>query len=543
MSTNLFLHNSFAVSCRVTCTALVIYSLSTVTLPTTTCAGEVRNSNQKNYITPKSRFPAGMEHAPTPDDSETARSAAIKRLNSAPRREVCPGYDKKNPHLLGTTCGTREFDAPPILETPKLQWVNKPGWWGAWDFSIFDNKLYTYGCERAGYGLAAFDLKAGKRSWLSREVCEKLVSNKAPASRPFLISDKSLLLFSGRNTLLIDKNNGKLLQQDTTTVDWHTLEQFDSKFVSTGKKKDENSFLIARSPDLKQILWKNDSFLSKCAKGIAESDCPQPFFSRFAYSEGILFVSAPPKDAAEAPHRQLHALDIKTGKTLWVHTDQPYVREFYAKPGIWKKSDDTSPMVADNKVIIRVEGFISKESFSYAYRAFDTKTGREIWTTPAIPGSFSEEWLPHGRFAQRGQSVELHLVTGDLLITTVSGGEPGHRELWAFRLKDGSPAWRRDIFEKKDFYPMTLAASAGGALYLASQNKVMALEAATGTKLWEYIQPNMDDENWMQIEHSYESQTPLAKKSGEFTWDNRWVIGPDGGFYGTFAPGVFKISN
>jgi glucose dehydrogenase len=129
-----------------------------------------------------------------------------------------------------------------------------------------------------------------------------------------------------------------------------------------------------------------------------------------------------------------------------------------------------------------------------------------------------------------------------VLITTVTGGEPGHRELWAFNLKDGSPAWRRDIVEKKNFYRINLAASAGGVLYLASQNRVMALEAATGTKLWDdYVQPGMDDENWMQIERSYVSDTPSTLKYGEFTWDHRWVIGPDGAFYGTFAPGVFKI--
>ena len=498
------------------------------------CSNVSAATSSSKFNTPKSRFPTGMESAPVPDDSEPSRRAAVQRLKSAQKREVCPGTDKSIPHLLGTPCGTREFDAPPILETPKLQWVNKPGWWGAEDFGIFDNKIYTYGCQRAGYGLAAFDLKNGQRSWLNRELCDKMV--RAPASRPFRITNSSMLIFNGRNTLLIDTKNGKLLKQDTTVVDWHTLEQFDSKFVSTGKKKGENSFLVARSPDLKQTIWKNNSFLSQC-----EKDCPQPFFSRFAYSDGILYVSAPPKDSADAPHRQLHAVDIKTGKTLWVHTDQPDVREFYGKPGVWKKSDDSSPMVAGNKVIIRVEGVLGKGAPSYAYRALDAKTGRELWTTAAIPGKFSEEWLPRDRFAQLGQSVELHLVSGNLLITTVAGGEP-HRELWAYNLNDGSPAWRRDIVEKKGFYRLTLAASAGGVLYLASQSRVTALEAATGTKLWDdYIQPGYDEENWMQIMPSSVSDTPSAQKYGEFTWDHRWVIGPDGAFYGTFAPGVFKI--
>lgn len=495
----------------------------------TICNAAVAAGSQASQIKPATRFPTGMESAPQPDDSEPSRKAAIDRIKSRKRSDVCPGAGKSVVHHLGTPCGTREFDAPPILETPKLQWVTKPGWWGAWAFSIFDDKIFSFGCERTGRGLAAFELKTGKRTWLKPELCDKRLESK-----PFRVSDSSMVIFGGRDAFFIDTRNGRLLSQDNSVLNWHTLDVFDGTFVSTGRKNGENSFLVARSPDLKQTLWKNDSFLSACAKGI--SDCPLPFFSRFAYFDGMLYVSAPPKEAMESPHRQLHAIDLKTGQTIWVHTDQQPVGESYGRPGIWEMSSDNSPMVADNKVIIRVSARLGNGT---AYRALDAKTGREIWTTPFIPRSFSQEWLPHGRFAQDAQSVGIQLVAGDWLVTTVIGGEPGHRELWAFQLKDGSPAWRRDIYESRT--RMNLAASAGGVLYLAGSEKVMALEAATGTKLWEYKQADYDDENWMQIYPVDDDPPPRLKQYGEIPWDSRWVIGSDGAFYGTFAAGVFRI--
>jgi len=70
-----------------------------------------RTPPANNYSQPRSRFPAGMAHAPVPDDSFSSRSAAIQSLKSGKRQEVCPGSDRNTPHLLGTMCGTRE----PIL--------------------------------------------------------------------------------------------------------------------------------------------------------------------------------------------------------------------------------------------------------------------------------------------------------------------------------------------------------------------------------------------------------------------------------------------
>jgi outer membrane protein assembly factor BamB len=123
----------------------------------------------------------------------------------------------------------------------------------------------------------------------------------------------------------------------------------------------------------------------------------------------------------------------------------------------------------------------------------------------------------------------------------VFGTIPGHRELWAYRLTDGRPAWRRPLPDPDSPVRLKLAASAGGVVYLMDGRIIMALDGDTGTQLWTWTQPTDNDYPTFSMTGGEVSSRVESYERGEFNWPRDWTIGPDGAFYGTTAQGPFKI--
>jgi outer membrane protein assembly factor BamB len=503
------------------------------------------------FKAPLSRFPAGMSEVPVPDDSESSRQAAITRLRKGARHPVCPGVSNEVPTHWGTACGTREFEAPPLLEAPKLQWLMNVGWYSANPFVLVGNRLFVISCgmsHEAHNALSAFDTKTGKVVWSNKQLCEGVLTDREP-DRVFALPNEVLMVAmwrsEGYRQFQVDMKTGKLLSEQKKVMYLWNVELFGSNFVSHNlANKGTSSFIAAQDIDRGLPLWKTEGFVGDCRTWGNPERCISYRISNFAFANGILYASAASKSQA-VPARQLHAIDMQSGKVLWKHTEQPIVYKLGKDE--YKPSNDTSPMVVDGKVIIRVEGqlgWVSHDGFgpgSVSFRALDARTGEMVWTTDPIPTSFDEEWLPRGRLPQKSQDVGVHLVAGNMLVTMVTGKEPGHREVWAYRLSDGRPAWRRSFEESEG--DLGMGASAGGVLYLMSLYRYtkMALDAETGTRLWTFSTPTDPDSPDYYYLLPGRKNDPIDSRMGEIDWSYDWVIGPDGAFYGIRPQGPFKL--
>jgi len=118
--------------------------------------------------------------SPSGDDSllESARLAAITRLQEARATatlgaSVC-GDAAVGSRTWGTSCASREFSAPPLLEAPKLRWQVDYGWWGTWSPWIGEGLLLTGSCaNETNQGLSALDLQTGKMRWKLASICQE----------------------------------------------------------------------------------------------------------------------------------------------------------------------------------------------------------------------------------------------------------------------------------------------------------------------------------------------------------------------------------
>lgn len=86
-------------------------------------------------------------------------------------------------------------------------------------------------------------------------------------------------------------------------------------------------------------------------------------------------------------------------------------------------------MVAGGKVITKVQGLLGVvrlgvQADGEGLRALDARTGATLWTTTARPG----------------QTINNRVAAG-VLVTEVQHGDD--RQLWGYRLADGTLAWRR----------------------------------------------------------------------------------------------------
>jgi outer membrane protein assembly factor BamB len=259
------------------------------------------------------------------------------------------------------------------------------------------------------------------------------------------------------------------------------LRQRDGVFITVSySKQDQGTYLNGIGPGLDQPLWRLEGFHFQCD---AFNRFCDGAFSPSAGADGVEYISLMAKDQPEPPAKQLHAVDARSGRLLWRHLAQPVM---LLGPGsIQRRSDDGTPMVADGRVIIRVDGSlgpvpVTSSPGSFAYRALHAKTGEILWTTEGLPRHFKEPWT-----GTTSQQRGTHIAAGGMLVTEVLSGDGNTKELWTYRLADGRLAWRRPV--PRD---LRLMASAGGVIHVAingnggSTHILQGLDSMTGTLLW-----------------------------------------------------------
>lgn len=463
------------------------------------------------------------------DDSPATRAAAIARLRSTPSMPVCadPGAMGRT---FGTTCNSREFPAPAMLEAPKIVWQTRPGWWGAWSPLLVADLMLTGSCNNDGNaGLSALDLRTGKTVWRIVDICTVGDRRGTTGNVAFfeLPSGEVLMVYprdNGEPTdyYVVDVKAGRIVRSLTPAANV-TLRGLGGSLTGVNQSNREGvSNLIGFNPSLDQVLWRNRGFRLAMRNDDAHY---QPTFSPAARTDDVLLLSARSKDQPDPATRQLHAIDVRTGETLWRHTDQPAVERSSGGGGAWR-SDDGVPMVAGGKAIIRVQGLLGAAAHGTkptgdALRAFDPRTGKVAWTSqPAA-----------------GMSIGNRVAVGDILVAEVA--RDGMLELWGYRLADGTVAWRRSVPVQT-----RVLASAGGVLYASerrssadgrdSDYRLQGLDGGTGTQLWTTNLPghNLDFDGGWGIE-------PDPRRRG--TQGPAWRIGRDGAIYGVTLTGAFKL--
>jgi outer membrane protein assembly factor BamB len=454
--------------------------------------------------------------AQTPDDSPAARDAAIARLRSAPPRTVCSAPARMS-RSFGTLCASREFPAPPILTPPRFVWTVKPGWWAVWSPFLAGDLVLAGSCNNDDNpGLSAFDTKTGKLRWRIGEPCSVGNRRGTMGTVAFheLPSGELLWIYPRENGeptdfYVVDLKAGRIVRSLKPVKRGPTRSHGAVFSILTQSEKDQTSYLNGLSPELDQLLWRNDGFRSSC-KDKLDRHC-KPVFTASAISGNTLFLSATAKDQPEPPTRQLHAIDLSTGKTLWRHTSQPVTEQTHrGSTPLAYRSDDGIPMVVAGRVIIQVDGLPGQ-----GLRALDPATGRILWTTAASP-----------------KPMGARIGAGDMLIVE-SAPLGGERELRAYRLADGSIAWRRP------FPPgARLLASSGGAFYVSEHTgkediRFQGFDSLTGTLLWTTVLPGHN----VPFDHSWNihdlGSTGLQGPS--------WRIGADGAIYGITLEGAYKL--
>jgi outer membrane protein assembly factor BamB len=460
-----------------------------------------------------------------PDDSPAAREAAIARLRAAPRQPVCADPSVMG-RVYGTSCNSREFPAPPILAAPRKVWEAKPGWWSVWSPFLVGNLVLTGSCNNdTNAGLSALDMATGKVVWRIADICTVGNRRGSMGAVAFheLPSGEVLLIYPRQNGgptdyYVIDPKAGRIVRSLTPAANVSLRSQGGTFTGVNQSNRDGVSYLVGLSPALDKVLWRNGGFRLAMAK-----DDPRyaPTFSPPAAEGGVLFQTARSKDQPEPPTRQLHAIDLMTGRTLWRHADQPVAER--GNGTAWR-SDDGTPMVARGKVIVRVQGLLGPAGLGRtpdgdALRALDPRSGAALWTTRPVTGA----------------TIADYVAAGDMLIAEVDHG--GVREFWGYRLADGALAWRRPA--GKD---ARVLASSGGAAYVSERVaagggydfRLQGLDGETGVLLWTTMLPGHDnpfDAQWGVV--------PDPRSQG--LQGPAWRIGRDGAIYGVLLNGAYKL--
>jgi outer membrane protein assembly factor BamB len=471
-----------------------------------------------------------------PDDSPAARDAAKARLRAAPRALVCADPSRGS-RPFGSSCASREFNAPPRLEAPRPRWSLEPGWRGLWSPYLVGELLLTGSCfNETHQGLSAIDQRTGRVLWRLAKPCREGGRNGSVGISALHEWKTGQVLWAlGREDgkpadhMIVDLRNGAIVGT-VKPVRLGALRQRDGVFLSLSKSKlEQTSYLNGISPQLDQQLWRLDSFRFEC--DAFDRYC-EGVFSAPAGADGIEYFSALAKDQLDPPTKQLHAVDVHTGRVLWRHLAQPVT---LLGPGqIQRRSDDGAPMVAEGRVIIRVDGTlgavpVTSSPGSFAWRALHPRTGEILWTSEALPKRFHEPWA-----GTTSQQRGARLAAGGMLVTEVLSGDGNAKELWAYRLNNGSLAWRRPV--SRD---LRLMASAGGVIHVAitardgPTHTLQGLDSATGTLLWstEVVAHNNPVTQGWAIEGS-ETSVFL----GPF-----FRIAPDGAIYGTTVTTAYKF--
>jgi outer membrane protein assembly factor BamB len=460
--------------------------------------------------------------AQTPDDSPSSREAAIARLQKAVVCKVC--NDSSTASMpYGTNCNSREFQAPPILFAPQKQWELNPGWWGVWPPVSIGNVILTGSCNNDGNeGLSAIDKKTGKIVWRIGNICG--IGNRRGSTGRVAIyglpSGEALLVYpreDGGPTdhYVVNTKTGKIVRTLSPAKIGPLRYRSGMFTVLNQTTKDGYSYISALSDDLSTVRWQNKEF--KLAMTDNLDPLYTPTFTAPASYNGILFQTARSQDQSAPFTRQLHAIDLKTGKTLWKHTVQPVMLK---RNGLSYRSDDGIPMIADGKLIIRIQAMEWPTAYASGLRALDPASGKILWTIDAEPG----------------RQIFSRVAVCGILVSEVMTGN--NRELIGYRLSDGTIAWRRPISAQA-----RLMTSSGGAFYIGERivdrdnrykdHRLQGFDGLTGTLLWTGSYPDYyfglgtANTGW-DIENN-NSTTPL------------WIIDGDGAIYGITLKGIYKL--
>ena len=474
--------------------------------------------------------------SPSGDDSllESARLAAITRLQEARATatlgaSVC-GDAAVGSRKWGTSCASREFSAPPLLEAPKLRWQVDYGWWGTWSPWIGEGLLLTGSCaNETNQGLSALDLQTGKMRWKLASICQEANRNGSMGSAAFHEAGPGKVFFAlrredrpGIDWMLIELKTGRVLEQYKPVKNGGTTEVGGAFSVFTTSKEKQRSYLNLLSPKLDRIVGRYEEFRFGCP--LSENQCPPTNFSLPAASDGLLFLSGMSVDQAEPPTRQLHAFEVATGALRWRHTDQP-TRKVDGS-GRKVRSDDERPMIVDGKVIIRLE-----DENSHMLRAFDPTSGRILWTTDKQPRRVMNK-----RGLLQPHKLSTWIGAGKLIVGHVTSDDKC--ELLGWSTSDGKQRWSREV--PRD---LNLTASAGGVFYTAytidkpgnmnDELEISGYEAATGTKLWSTIIPAHN--------RPFTGEWSITTIDFGAAGGPGWRIGPDGAIYGVTLKGAYKL--
>ena len=176
----------------------------------------------------------------------------------------------------------------------------------------------------------------------------------------------------------------------------------------------------------------------------------------------------------------LVALNRETGETEWTHRLQIV----------------TAPAADNERVYVATNDSI---------QALDTASGDELWSTPVA-----------------GAATAPLVLDSEWLLAAI---EPG--EVLALRRSDGTIAWRRSVGATSVF---PVASSGDGRLYLSlSDNRLVALDLATGDLLWEQRLPGTISEPAATPDRVFVGSTDnflyAFDRNGTLAW--KWRNGGD----------------
>jgi len=486
----------------------------------------IRRALCAGLLTLSTLAPGPSAFAAGPDDSPAARDAAIARLKAAAPREVCAEASTMS-RTYGTACNGREFPAPPILAAPRMVWKVEPGWWGAWSPFLVGDLMLTGSCNNDGNeGVSALDTRTGKFAWRIPGICA--VGNRRGSMGQVafheLAGGQVLLIYPRENGepadhYVIDPKAGRIVKSLMPAMRGPTRSGGGTFTVVNQSTPEGRSYITALGPAMDRILWRNGGFTLAMPNNLDPRY--KPTFSPPATSGGLLFQTARTLGQAEPPTRELQAIDLKTGQTIWRHTAQPVTERGASSTGVTNyRSDDGAPMVAGGRVVIKVQGLagpvrIGLPPTGDGLRALDPRTGAVLWTAAAGPG----------------QTIVNRVAAGDILVVEVMAA--GERQLWGYALADGRVAWRRPVSRET-----RLLASSGGAVYVSEPTptkdfRVQGLDGQTGTLLWTTVLPG---HNLL-----FDAQWGIEDAKGGTAQGPAWRIGRDGAIYGVTLTGAFKL--
>lgn len=478
------------------------------------------------FTHPVSRLLLGALVTAVTGSAQAAGATATERQQPPPASRVC-GDPAPNTRTFGTSCASREFRAPPILEAPKIRWEVEFGWWGTWSPWVGEGLMLTGSCNNdTNKGLSALDLQTGKLRWRNSAICDVGARAGTTGNANFQEAGPGKVFFALSRTdgkpadlHIIDLKTGRVLELLNPVKRGPTNEVGGVFTVITASKAEQRTYLNVLSPRHDRIVWRYEDLRFACDP--LDPWC-RPILSRSASSEGMLFVSAVGIQQSEPPTRELHAFDLATGALRWKHTDQPI--EEVDGQGRKHRSDDGSPMVVDGKVIIRL-----KDEQHYMLRALDPVSGRTIWTTDKVARRVMEKRGLPGR-----RELASWIGAGRVVVGYVWSEESN--ALMAWSTDDGRLLWTREAAHGLD-----LTASAGGVFYTAVRDDtspdkpyiVEGLEAQSGNTLWRIALPSHN--------RPFGGEWSITHLGGSAVQGPSWRIGPDGAIYGVTLKGAYKL--